>query len=70
MAAFAGVLQHELARIGRADVTVAFGVDERTVEFAATDGGWRGPVTRAFGTLVTCERAENRGAQFWQRFAS
>lgn len=68
--AFTGALHHELARIGRADITIAVGNDERTVELAAIDGTWRGPLTVAFGALVTCEQGESSGSQFWQRFAS
>ena len=67
--AFAQALHHELARIGRADVTLAFTGDERTVEMTAVDGSWHGPVTVAFGALVTCERDDNRGAGFWHHFA-
>ena len=66
MVKFASVLQHELVRIGRADVTMTFGSDGRTVKLAAADGSWRGPVTSAFGALAACAR--DGGAELWHDF--
>ena len=39
-AALAGVLQHELARLGRFHVAITLGADERSVTLADDDGQW------------------------------
>ena len=66
--ALAGVLRHELARVGRPDVAVSFEADERTVALADADGRWRGAMPIAYGALVACGNGEGGNAQFWQRF--
>ncbi|HSS03095.1 MAG TPA: hypothetical protein VLM79_38800 [Kofleriaceae bacterium] len=67
MVAFAGVLRHELTRVGRPTADVTFTADERTVTFSDTDGRWRGPVPVAYGALVTFGNDEGRNGEFWRR---
>ena len=67
-AALAGVLQHELARLGRSHVAITLGADERSVTLADDDGQWHGPLPTAYGALVVCGSDEARSSQFWQCF--
>ena len=68
-AALAGVLQHELTRIGRPRVAITLGADARSVTLADDDGQWQGPLPTAYGALVPCDTDEARTSQFWQCFA-
>ncbi|HEY6177700.1 MAG TPA: hypothetical protein VIX73_24750 [Kofleriaceae bacterium] len=68
-AALAGVLQHELARIGRPHVAITLDADGRSVTLADDEGQWQGPLPTAYGALVVCGTEEARGGQFWQCFA-
>jgi hypothetical protein len=65
--AFAGVLRHELARVGRATADVTFGADDRTVTLTDTDGRWQGPAPVAYGVLVAFDDDAGRNGEFWQR---
>lgn len=65
--AFAGVLRHELARVGRPAADVIFGADDRTVTLSDRDGSWRGPAPVAYGALVTFDNDEGGSSEFWQR---
>jgi hypothetical protein len=67
--ALAGVLQHELARIGRLHVAITLGADGRSVTLSDDDGQWQGPLPTAYGALVTCGCDEAQTSQFWQSFA-
>ncbi|HMG20378.1 MAG TPA: hypothetical protein VK607_03640 [Kofleriaceae bacterium] len=67
--ALAGVLQHELIRVGRPEAAVTVGADERTVTLADADGVWQGPLPVAMGALVVFGDGEGSSAQFWQQFA-
>jgi hypothetical protein len=68
-AALAGVLHHELARIGRPGVAITLGADGRSVTLADDDGQWQGPLPTAYGALVVCKSDEARSSGFWQCFA-
>jgi len=67
--ALAGVLQHQLTRVGRPAAAVTLGADERTVTLADTDGRWQGPVPIAIGALVVWADGEGSSELFWQQFA-
>ena len=66
--ALVGLLHHELARIGRPEVAVTLGVDERTVTLEDPDGRWQGPLPVAYGALTVYEGLD-RGGAFWKRIA-
>ena len=68
-AALAGVLQHELTRIGRSRVAITLGADARSVTLADDDGQWQGSLPAAYGALVVCGSDEASTSQFWQCFA-
>lgn len=68
-AAFAGVLQHELVRLGRGRVAVTLDADGRSVTLADDDGQWQGPLPTAYGALVACGSEEAGTSQFWQCFS-
>lgn len=68
-AALAGVLQHELTRIGRPRVAITLGADARSVTLADDDGQWQGPLPAAYGALVVCDSDQARTSRFWQCFA-
>lgn len=67
MIAFAGVLRHELARVGRPAADVTLSADDRTVTLADADGSWQGPAPTAYGALVSLDKDEGRTGEFWQR---
>jgi hypothetical protein len=67
-AALADLLRQQLIRVGRPEVAVILGADERTVLLTDADGRWQGPLPLAYGRLAACEPAEG-GAQFWGCFA-
>jgi hypothetical protein len=67
-AALANLIRQELIRVGRPEVAVTVGADERTVLLANADGRWQGPLPIAYGRLAASEHVEG-GAQFWRCFA-
>jgi hypothetical protein len=67
-AALAGVIQHELVRIGRSHVAITLGADGRSVTLADDDGRWQGSLPAAYGALVACDSDEASTRQFWQCF--
>jgi hypothetical protein len=68
--ALAGVLHHELNRVGRSGVAVTLGADERSVTLVDGDGQWQGPLPTAYGALVVFGDGDGGGTQFWQRLAA
>ena len=67
-AALADLIRQELVRVGRPEVAVTVGPDERTVLLADAHGQWQGPLPIAYGRLAASERVEG-GAQFWAQLA-
>jgi hypothetical protein len=67
--ALVGLLHHELARIGRPEVVVTLGTDERTVTLEDPDGRWHGPSPVAYAALTVCDEGMDRGVAFWKRIA-
>ena len=68
--ALAGVLHHELIRVGRPGAAVTLGADERSVTLMDADGQWQGPVPVAYGALAVCADGEGGSALFWQQLAA
>jgi hypothetical protein len=67
--ALAGVLHHELVRVGLPGVVVSLEPDDRTVTLEDAEGRWRGPLPAAYGALVGWGDGEASSSQLWQRLS-